>query len=83
MFLVYAAHVSKYRPDKIEMASSVVLSRPSPPLRPISWAGDIPLSFAQQRLWYLDHLMPSSPIYNIASAIRLNGQLHLAASSGR
>jgi amino acid adenylation domain-containing protein len=38
-----------------------------------------PMSFAQQRLWFLDQLTPGNAFYNIDSAIRLRGQLNLAA----
>ena len=38
-----------------------------------------PLSFAQQRLWFLDQLEPESPIYNIAQAIRVSGALNTEA----
>ncbi len=34
-----------------------------------------PLSFAQERLWFLEHLQPGSPIYHMAGAVRLSGQL--------
>jgi amino acid adenylation domain-containing protein/non-ribosomal peptide synthase protein (TIGR01720 family) len=37
-----------------------------------------PLSFAQQRLWFLDRAQPGSPAYNIATAFRLRGPLQAA-----
>src|SRR6266568_5484650 len=37
------------------------------------------LSFAQQRLWFLQQLEPESTVYNEAMAIRLKGPLHVEA----
>jgi amino acid adenylation domain-containing protein len=38
-----------------------------------------PLSFAQQRLWFLDQLHPGRSTYNIARRIRMDGQLDVDA----
>ncbi len=38
-----------------------------------------PLSFAQQRLWFLDQLFPGTPLYNIPTFIRATGRLNLKA----
>ena len=44
-------------------------------LRPVLRSGRLPLSFAQERLWFLDQLVPDSAGYNIVSGIRLKGLL--------
>ena len=49
------------------------------PITPISREGDLPLSFAQQRLWFLDLLMSGTPIYNLPNAIGLKGSLNVTA----
>lgn len=41
--------------------------------------GSATLSFTQQRLWFLNQLEPDSPFYNIAKAIRFEGQLDVGA----
>jgi len=41
--------------------------------------GKLPLSFAQQRLWFLDELSPGDPMYNVPWVMRLKGELNHAA----
>ena len=50
-----------------------------PPLRPIPRDGALPLSFAQERMWFLEQLMPGSPAYNTPVAMRITGPLNIAA----
>ena len=50
-----------------------------PPLRPVSREQPLPLSFAQQRLWFLDQLVPDSALYNMPAPLRLEGTLDTAA----
>ncbi|MBL0694525.1 amino acid adenylation domain-containing protein, partial [Comamonas sp. JC664] len=50
-----------------------------PPLTRSTMEGPLPLSFAQQRLWFLDQLQPGGSAYNIPSALRLSGALELTA----
>ncbi len=45
-------------------------------IRPRRANSPAPLSFAQQRLWFLDQMSPGNPQYNIATALRLHGTLN-------
>jgi hypothetical protein len=50
-----------------------------PPMPVASREGSLPLSYSQQRLWFLDQLDPGSFTYNLFSAYRLKGELDVAA----
>ena len=54
--------------EQNEVAPIVAVSRPE----------RIPLSFAQERLWFLDQLEPDTAIYNVPVALKLSGSLNLA-----
>jgi amino acid adenylation domain-containing protein len=45
------------------------------PIAHVPRDGELPLSFAQQRLWFLDRLQPGSYLYNEPAAVRLRGSL--------
>ncbi|HEY4591077.1 MAG TPA: condensation domain-containing protein, partial [Thermoanaerobaculia bacterium] len=49
-----------------------------PPLVPAPREGALPLSFAQQRLWFIDQLQPGSPLYNLPVVLRVEGPLQPA-----
>ncbi|HST58864.1 MAG TPA: condensation domain-containing protein, partial [Longimicrobium sp.] len=51
----------------------------APPIVPVEPTGPLPLSFAQERLWFMDRLQPDSPLYNVPTALRLDGVLDVAA----
>jgi amino acid adenylation domain-containing protein/thioester reductase-like protein len=39
---------------------------------------DVPMSFGQQRLWFLDRLEPGNPAYHLSAAVRLAGELDVS-----
>ncbi|HEV2846646.1 MAG TPA: amino acid adenylation domain-containing protein, partial [Thermoanaerobaculia bacterium] len=51
----------------------------APPVVPVPRDGDLPLSFAQERLWFLDQLQPGSAAYSAPSVMRLSGRIDIPA----
>ena len=55
------------------------LEKTSLPILPRARDTELPLSYGQQRLWFLDQFEPNSAIYNIPTALHLQGTLKVAA----
>jgi len=64
---------------EIETANNPSLGTQTTKIEPIERSPQLPLSFAQQRLWFLAQLEPDSPFYNIPAAVRLQGELNYKA----
>ncbi|PYP88918.1 MAG: non-ribosomal peptide synthetase [Candidatus Angelobacter sp. Gp1-AA117] len=64
---------------KVEQAIALSSSTPIRCIERVSREQDLPLSFSQQRLWFLHQIAPESPAYNIAYAAHFWGRLNIAA----
>ncbi len=64
-----AASIEGMRPDSAAVPPLVAGDRPQP----------LPLSYAQQRLWFLDQMHPGNPFYNVNATVRLRGGLAVPA----
>ena len=65
--------------EKLEQIRQGPAGFQAPPLVVSKRDARMPLSFAQQRLWFLDQLEPGSPFYNISRAVRMQGALDVEA----
>src|SRR5262245_8375239 len=76
--------VADLAPEKLALLELLLQDQGLNPLHllPISQrreSGPSPLSFAQQRLWFIDQLEPNNAFYNISVGLRLMGRLAHAA----
>jgi len=65
--------------QSIETAMQGEQGLQAPPILPFPRDRDLPLSFAQQRLWFFDQVFPADPLYNIPFFVRLKAPLNIAA----
>ena len=79
-----AKRIAELSPEKrklllrqLEQQKSKKDTELTPILRQSREANTFPISFSQQRLWFLDQLELGNVAYNIPVAIRLKGVLHL------
>jgi len=68
-------------PSEIWSAARTIikLQRQAPPIKPVPRDSNLPLSFAQARLWFLHQLQPDSLSYQSLRAYRLTGSLNVTA----
>ncbi|MBH8561819.1 amino acid adenylation domain-containing protein [Nostoc sp. CENA67] len=65
--------------ERVELALNMGEKQQVSPIKPVVRNGKLPLSFAQQRLWFLDQLEPDNSTYNLSLCVRLQGVLNIAA----
>src|SRR5215212_958764 len=76
--------ISSFSPEQLALLNEALkgtgLEVPGLPIvSRVKNRNDFPLSFAQQRLWYLDQLYPGDIAYNMPIAVRFRGRLNVAA----
>jgi amino acid adenylation domain-containing protein len=62
-----------------ERLGGATVAAEGPPLVCVERGGPVPLSFAQERMWFLQRMSPASGAYNMAEALRLDGPLDVEA----
>ncbi|MEA5525869.1 non-ribosomal peptide synthetase [Nodularia spumigena] len=67
-------------PEKRELVlQKLKKQQQTPLLKPVSRENPLPLSFAQQRLWFLDQLEGENCVYNVSFFWQINGFLNISA----
>ena len=64
---------------RVEQARAESQGVPRPALVPAERPAEIPLTFAQERMWFLERLMPGTGTYNLPLAVRLSGPLDVSS----
>ncbi|MFT3661297.1 MAG: amino acid adenylation domain-containing protein [Gordonia sp. (in: high G+C Gram-positive bacteria)] len=68
-------------PSVRELVAAVAGRAPAlpPVVAVVPRPGQVPLSFAQQRMWFINRLDPVSPVYNVPTVLRVRGGLDVEA----
>ncbi len=62
-----------------EILAAITQTEPGLPLVPVNRTGPLPLSFAQQRIWFMDQLERGNTVFNMLVGFRLQGSLKVEA----
>ena len=75
------AQLKSQKPEIISFLKSISAETTTviPPLVKIQQTANIPLSFGQQRLWFLHQFEPNSSVNNVPVVVRFTGVLNIAA----
>jgi amino acid adenylation domain-containing protein len=75
----FAAPTLRQQAELVERALRRPDAAAEVPITPVERRSDLPLSFAQERLWFLDQLAPGAALYNVPLVADLTGRLDVAA----
>ena len=67
------------KPEIVKFLRQAKSAEAVPTIIPAQRPENIPLSFAQQRLWFLQQMQPDSAVYNLPMAIQVEGFLDITA----
>jgi amino acid adenylation domain-containing protein len=70
--------LAQRKQEILKLLSSRAVAHP-PKIQPAAQANNLPLSFGQEQLWFLDLLEPGNSSYNLSIAVVLTGALDISA----
>lgn len=75
--LIFEQPTVKRLANKISDLINTSTSKEMTEIKRINRADNLPLSFGQQRIWFMDKLEPNSALYNEFLALNINGNLNI------
>jgi amino acid adenylation domain-containing protein len=73
------AEIRKNKDELLNLVKNTERFRQAVSLLPVERTDTLRLSFAQERLWFLYHLFPEIPVYNVPLIMRLAGVMDIPA----